>query len=40
MEEKFVKLKGYEGYEVSNTGKIKSLKTKCMLKAQKKLELN
>lgn len=35
MEEKFVKIKGYEGYEVSNTGKIKSLKTNRLLKPQK-----
>ena len=35
MEEKFVKVKGYEGYEVSNTGKIKSLKTNRLLKPQK-----
>ena len=35
MEEKFVKVKGYDGYEVSNTGKIKSLKTNRLLKPQK-----
>lgn len=35
MEEKFVKVKGYEGYEVSNTGKIKSLKTNRLLTPQK-----
>ena len=35
MEEIFVKIKGYEGYEVSNTGKIKSLKTNRLLKPQK-----
>lgn len=35
MDEKFVKVKGYEGYEVSNTGKIKSLKTNRLLKPQK-----
>ena len=35
MEEKFLKVKGYEGYEVSNTGKIKSLKTNRLLKPQK-----
>ena len=32
MEEIFVKVKGYEGYEISNTGKIKSLKTNRLLK--------
>lgn len=35
MEEKFVKVKGYDGYEVSNTGKIKSLKTNRLLTPQK-----
>ena len=35
MEEIFVKIKGYEGYEVSNTGKIKSLKTNRLLTPQK-----
>ena len=35
MEEIFVKVKGYEGYEVSNTGKIKSLKTNRLLTPQK-----
>ena len=35
MDEKFVKIKGYEGYEVSNTGKIKSLKTNRLLTPQK-----
>ena len=35
MEEKFVKIKGYDGYEVSNTGKIKSLKTNRLLTPQK-----
>ena len=35
MDEKFVKVKGYEGYEVSNTGKIKSLKTNRLLTPQK-----
>lgn len=35
MEEKFVKVKGYDGYEISNTGKIKSLKTNRLLKPQK-----
>ena len=35
MEEKFLKVKGYEGYEVSNTGKIKSLKTNRLLTPQK-----
>ena len=35
MEEEFVKVKGYEGYEVSNTGKIKSLKTNRLLTPQK-----
>ena len=35
MDEKFVKVKGYDGYEVSNTGKIKSLKTNRLLTPQK-----
>ena len=35
MEEIFVKVKGYDGYEVSNTGKIKSLKTNRLLTPQK-----
>ena len=35
MKEIFVKVKGYEGYEVSNTGKVKSLKTNRLLKPQK-----
>ena len=35
MEEPFVKIKGYDGYEVSKTGKIKSLKTNRLLTPQK-----
>lgn len=35
MEERYVKVKGYDGYEVSNTGKVKSLRTNKLMTPQK-----